>query len=480
MAGSESGDQWSDSEFEESGFQSSQGLGADEKRTPGGKKESVKNQPYDEALDLSQSMNSELSPAKYPRSAASKYDEALDAGSSMDAKEARARGDGRDAKNAAGPGIVKNKQFDEAYELSGDSAESSVASSERESPSPKKTGPSSSALGASQQGRAGGGIGGAIQGMASGGAAGGGGEVRGSRPGGVGTAGGIGSIGAGAGGAGARQPSLGGAGGGDESSESESDDENSQSGARVEGAYDPDDFKHLNVSSEIKDLFNYITRYKPHDVDLDSTLRCFVPDYIPAVGEMDAFVKVTPPDSSRDDLGLKVLDEPAALQSDPTVLELQLINISKKGHADIVVRSIEDAAKNPQQIDRWIRSVQDELHAHRHAAEVQYKRPMPDIESLMAEWPADFEDALQQLTLPSPDMAMSLEEYARVVCGLMDIPVHANIIESLHVLFSLYTAFKENPHFAARSQEAAAADGPTGAPMGAMMGGGGADIFTLE
>ena len=65
-------------------------------------------------------------------------------------------------------------------------------------------------------------------------------------------------------------------------------------------------------------------------MELESTLKCFVPDYIPAVGEMDAFLKVPRPDGQKDNLGLQVLDEPAAAQSDATVLELQLRAVSKK------------------------------------------------------------------------------------------------------------------------------------------------------
>lgn len=71
-------------------------------------------------------------------------------------------------------------------------------------------------------------------------------------------------------------------------------------------AYDPADYSHLNVSAEIKDLFQYIGRYKAHAVDLDTTLRCFVPDFIPAVGDMDAFLKVPRPDNNTDELGSKV------------------------------------------------------------------------------------------------------------------------------------------------------------------------------
>ena len=43
--------------------------------------------------------------------------------------------------------------------------------------------------------------------------------------------------------------------------------------------------------------------------------------------------------------------------------------------------------------ERWIRSIQD-LHKQKHSVEVQYKRNMPDLDSLMQEWPGEFEEAL--------------------------------------------------------------------------------------
>ena len=120
-------------------------------------------------------------------------------------------------------------------------------------------------------------------------------------------------------------------------------------------------------------------------MELESTLKCFVPDYIPAVGEMDAFLKVPRPDGQKDNLGLQVLDEPAAAQSDATVLELQLRAVSKKQHGDVAVRSIENAAKNPQEIDRWIKSIED-LHRSKPPPQVHYRKAMPDIDKLMEEW----------------------------------------------------------------------------------------------
>lgn len=73
-------------------------------------------------------------------------------------------------------------------------------------------------------------------------------------------------------------------------------------------------------------------------------------------------MQVPRPDKKDEDLGLKYLDEPSASQSDPTVLELQLRAMSKKlQYGNVVVRSIENAAKNPIAVEKWIQSI-CELH----------------------------------------------------------------------------------------------------------------------
>ena len=76
----------------------------------------------------------------------------------------------------------------------------------------------------------------------------------------------------------------------------EDDDDDDEEGAsyeNIEGAYDPLVFNdQLNVGSEVKDLFQYIVRYKPHEIELMTTLKCFVPEYIPSIGEIDSFIKV--------------------------------------------------------------------------------------------------------------------------------------------------------------------------------------------
>jgi hypothetical protein len=62
---------------------------------------------------------------------------------------------------------------------------------------------------------------------------------------------------------------------------------------RPSGAYNARDYQQLNVPMEVRDLFQYIERYKPHEVLLETPLRCFIPEFIPAIGELDAFIKVT-------------------------------------------------------------------------------------------------------------------------------------------------------------------------------------------
>ena len=59
-------------------------------------------------------------------------------------------------------------------------------------------------------------------------------------------------------------------------------------------------------------------------------------------------------------------------------------------------------------------------------------------------------------------MDMSLQEYVRTICSLVDIPVHpgGSAVQSLHVLFTLYSEFKNNPHFGNMG------GGPTGIPAG--------------
>ena len=69
---------------------------------------------------------------------------------------------------------------------------------------------------------------------------------------------------------------------------------------------------------------------------------------------------------------------------------------------------------------------------------------MPDIESLMQEWPAEFEELLKRVGLPTADMSCDLDQYVDMVCATLDIPVYQSRVQALHVLFTLYSEFKNS------------------------------------
>ncbi|XP_077489702.1 intraflagellar transport 46 isoform X2 [Amblyomma americanum] len=214
----------------------------------------------------------------------------------------------------------------------------------------------------------------------------------------------------------------------DDDQEDEEDEDEDEPLVTVDGAYDPTEFDSLAVSAEIKELFGFITRYTPQTVELDQELRPFVPELIPAVGDIDAFLKVPRPDGSTAQLlGLRVLDEPSAQQSEPSILALRLRALSRDARlaasSKAVVKCVERPEEQPREIDLWLQSVQ-ELHRARPPPTVRYTRSMPDVESLMQEWPPDFEELLAEAQVPTAQLECSLEEYATMACRVL--PLHAD------------------------------------------------------
>lgn len=144
----------------------------------------------------------------------------------------------------------------------------------------------------------------------------------------------------------------------------------------------------------------------------------------------------------------------------------------KQQYGDVVVRSIENASKNTAQIEKWVQSI-NELHRSKPPPQVHYRKNMPEIDTLMEMWPTEFEETLKKLPLPSPDLALSLGEYSKILCSILDIPVYENPVESLHLMFSLFMAFKENPHFQALANENNPADAKSDLR-------GGADVMEIK
>ena len=78
---------------------------------------------------------------------------------------------------------------------------------------------------------------------------------------------------------------------------------------------------------------------------------------------------------------------------------------------------------------------------------------MADIKNLMEVQPDIEEQAYKKVEYPNEKMNISLENYTKIACNMMDIPIHPSdgkqsksLIESLHCLFTLYSGFKDNIH----------------------------------
>ena len=71
----------------------------------------------------------------------------------------------------------------------------------------------------------------------------------------------------------------------------------------------------------------------------------------------------------------------------------------------------------------------------------------------MQEWPSQVEDILRETGIPTADFECDVATYVDIICALLDVPVHKSRIQSLHVFFSLFSAFKHSQHFNQLAQE---------------------------
>ncbi|XP_057342215.1 intraflagellar transport protein 46 homolog [Microplitis mediator] len=231
-------------------------------------------------------------------------------------------------------------------------------------------------------------------------------------------------------------------------SDSDETDDDDIEGTKVKKPvelYNPKEFENLEASAEVKELFQNIMRYTPQKIELNYKLAPYVMDFIPAVGDIDAFIKVPRPDGVADKVGLTVLDEPCANQSEPAVLHLQLRSQSKSADSrrTAVIKRVEDAEKNQKSIDRWIEDM-GLLHRSKHLPAVRLTSPMPDIDSLIQQWPPDIEDKLSEAQLDFSTLDCELPRVVDLVCNLLDIPVKPETrLESLHTLFTLFLEVRE-------------------------------------
>lgn len=185
---------------------------------------------------------------------------------------------------------------------------------------------------------------------------------------------------------------------------------------------------------------------------MDARLKPYIPSYIPTIGEVDAFLKINRPDNHNEELGLTILDEPTFNGVDPSIFSLELsYKLKSKNGNNLLIRSIENAEKNPLKIQNWVEQVSN-LHKEKMSSSVSYSKPMPGVESLMQVWPEKIESFLKEVPFPDENIKIGVDNYAKLVCNMLDIPIHnlnsnKSVIEALHLFFTLYSEFKENQHF---------------------------------
>lgn len=62
------------------------------------------------------------------------------------------------------------------------------------------------------------------------------------------------------------------------------------------------------------------------------------------------------------------------------------------------------------------------------------------------------QEGFQRAQFPGADIGLGVDEYAKIMCSFLDIPIHKtnnnkSVVEALHVMFTLYNEFKQNQHF---------------------------------
>lgn len=226
----------------------------------------------------------------------------------------------------------------------------------------------------------------------------------------------------------------------------------------------PEKWEQLPLQPELKELFPYILKYTPQSIDTPYHLQPFVPEFVPAVGDVDAMLKVHPPallqpqrqrevDEYLQRLGLQLLDEPSGNQSEPSLLNMKLRSVlsGSRGRHDRQAgssrysASLVPTARSAKDIERWIGEV-EQVHMTQSLHDAQ---PRKDIDALLEDWPRSYaapatREALDTAYRACLQQQISLADYVRVLCeqfgveGALD--SQADYIHNVQTLFALYLA----------------------------------------
>jgi hypothetical protein len=81
----------------------------------------------------------------------------------------------------------------------------------------------------------------------------------------------------------------------DENEDDDDEDEEEEEDGESDGEllYNSKEYENLVVGSDVRQVFSYIGLYTPRVMELELKLKPFIPDLMPAVGDTDAFIKVS-------------------------------------------------------------------------------------------------------------------------------------------------------------------------------------------
>ena len=85
--------------------------------------------------------------------------------------------------------------------------------------------------------------------------------------------------------------------------------ENIKTEENNENLFDHSVFKTMFKDPEIISLYKHLKNFTPKHIAVEPTLKPFIPEYIPAVGEVDGYIKPPRPDNKEEILGIEKLDE---------------------------------------------------------------------------------------------------------------------------------------------------------------------------
>lgn len=105
-------------------------------------------------------------------------------------------------------------------------------------------------------------------------------------------------------------------------------------------------------------------------------------------------------------------------------------------------------SKSAKDVEKWIAEVHA-LRSNQPYPIVAHSKTIPDIDTLMTEWPSKMEQTLNNIGFPNANLNCSLKFYIELMCGMFDIPLaptndQTDYILALNTLFNLYLAVK-NP-----------------------------------